>query len=327
MTTFKRAALVAGSVGVALVLSACGGGDSGGESTATGGGSGPVAGAVLIDGSSTVAPLSEIAAEAFMAENPDVRVTVGAAGTGGGFEKFCRGETDGNDASRPIEADEQAACEAAGIGYKSITVANDAVVLAVNPSNPVTCITVEQAKQLWDAGSTVKTWGEVSGLNEPADFAGEAVALYGPGTDSGTFDFFTAAINGEEGKIRKDYTSIGEDDNAAVTAVAGEKGAMAFIPYSFAQEAGETIKALEVDGGSGCVAPTLENVQAGTYTPLGRELYVYGSDKSLAKPEVLAFFEFYVNNASSIAEAGGFIGLTEAQTQEQLAKVAELAGK
>lgn len=322
MTTFKRAALAVGTVSAALVLAACGGGSDSGGST-----SGGFAGNILVDGSSTVAPLSEIAAEAFMAENPDVRVTVGTSGTGGGFEKFCRGETDGSDASRPIDDEEKALCEGAGIKFDSITVANDAIVLAVNPANPLTCLTIEQVKQMWDAGSTVATWGEVTGLNVPAEFAGEAAALYGPGTDSGTFDFFTEAVNGEGGKIRKDYTSIGEDDNAAVTAVAGETGAMAFVPYAFAQEAGESIKALEVDGGSGCVAPTVENVQAGTYSPLGRELFVYASDKALAKPEVVGFFEFYINNASLVADAAGFIGLTEAQTQEQLAKVAELAGK
>jgi phosphate transport system substrate-binding protein len=167
----------------------------------------------------------------------------------------------------------------------------------------------------------------ISDLDIPADFADTRLSLFGPGTDSGTFDFFTEAINGEEGSIRIDYTSIGEDDNAAVTAIRGDVGAMGYVPFSFYQEAGTEVKGLAIDSGNGCADPTAENVQQGTYTPLGRALFVYASDTALQKPETVAFFEFYINNADQIAQIGGYVGLTQDQVTEQLAKVAALAGK
>jgi phosphate transport system substrate-binding protein len=273
-----------------------------------------------------VGPLSEPAAELFMQQFPGVQVTVAVSGTGGGFEKFCNGETDGNNASRQIKDEEIANCEANGIAYDNITVANDALTLLVNQDNPLQCITIEQANQIWGDGSTVATWGEVDGLDLPADFASTPISLYGPGTDSGTFDFFTEVVNGEEGSIRIDYTSIGEDDNAAVTAVAGDVGAMGYVPFAFYQESLDLVKGLEIDGGNGCVAPTAENVQDGSYSPLGRALYVYASDTALQKPETVEFFNFYIDNSDVIAEVAGAIGLTDAQKEEQRAKVAALAG-
>ncbi|GAB3218278.1 phosphate ABC transporter substrate-binding protein PstS family protein [Mycolicibacterium hippocampi] len=295
-----------------------GGGEGGGES---------LSGNIRVDGSSTVAPLSETIAELFQQENNGVQVTVGTSGTGGGFEKFCNGETDLSDASRPIKDDEAANCEAAGISFDSITVANDALSVVVNPENPATCMTVDQVRQIWDLGSTVNTWGDVEGLDVPAEFAGTPMQPFGPGVDSGTFDYFTEAINGEEGKIRENYTDIGEDDNAAVTGVSGAVGGIGFIPYSFITEVGDAVKAVEIDNGSGCVAGTLENVQGGTYTPLGRELFVYAKDQSLNRPEVLAFMEFYVDNSDAAAEAASYIPLTDEQKEEARAKIAELEAK
>jgi phosphate transport system substrate-binding protein len=166
----------------------------------------------------------------------------------------------------------------------------------------------------------------VEGLDIPADFADTPIALYGPGTDSGTFDFFTDVVNGEEGSIRIDYTSIGEDDNAAVTAISGDVGAMGYVPFAFYQESLDLVKGLEIDGGNGCNAPTPENVLDGSYTPLGRELYVYASNTALAKPETVEFFNFYINNAAQIAEIAGAVGLSPEQTEAQLAKVAALSG-
>ncbi len=333
MTSTRTLAVVAGALGISLVLAACGGGETSSElseettaATTEETGSGELTGSINLDGSSTVGPLSEVAAELFMQQYPGVQVTVTVSGTGGGFEKFCNGETDGNNASREIKDEEVANCEANGIASDNITVANDALTILVNQENPLQCITIEQANQIWGDGSTVSTWGDVEGLDIPADFADTPIALYGPGTDSGTFDFFTNVVNGEEGSIRIDYTSIGEDDNAAVTAISGDVGAMGYVPFAFYQESLDLVKGLEIDGGNGCNAPTPENVLDGSYTPLGRELYVYASNTALAKPETVEFFNFYINNAAQIAEIAGAVGLSPEQTEAQLSKVAALSG-
>lgn len=302
-----------------LVATACATNVGSGESDA-------LSGTIRIDGSSTVGPLSEVAAELFMTENPGVRVTVAMSGTSGGFQKFCIGENDMNDASRPIKESEVELCGQNAIRYEAIQVANDALSLLVNKDNPVDCLTVDQARQIWDQDSKVMTWGDVAGLRIPADMAGRKLTLYGPGSDSGTFDFFTEAINGEEGRIRTDYTNIGEDDHAAVVGVQGDRYAMGYVPYSYFQEAGDTAKPLKVDGGNGCVDATLDNVQNGSYIPLGRPLFVYASDKALAKPEVLAFMKFYIDNAEEIANAAAFVPLTGAQMREQHTKVEQLTG-
>ncbi len=322
MRNWRSAAALTASA--SLLLVGCGGGD--GDSAAGGSEDGGLSGTILIDGSSTVAPLSETIAELFQQENSAVRVTVGTSGTGGGFQKFCNGETDMNDASRAIKESEIEACEASGIAYDSITVANDAISLIVNPANPVQCVTLEQAQQIWNAGSTVNTWGDITGLELPDEWKSNPINLFGPGTDSGTFDFFTEAVNGEEGVIRENYTDIGEDDNAAVTGISGDPNAMGFIPYSFTQEVGDQVKPLEVDSGTGCTAGTLETVQEGSYTPLGRELFVYASDKALQRPEVLEFMKFYIDNSDVAAEAATYIPLTDEQKADAHAKIDELAG-
>ncbi|MGC1207866.1 MAG: phosphate ABC transporter substrate-binding protein PstS family protein [Ornithinimicrobium sp.] len=313
---------------LALTLAACGGGDDSADNpneAAAGGGDseGGMSGTIGIDGSSTVGPLSEAAAELFMEENPDVRVSVGTSGTGGGFEKFCNGETDISDASRPISEEEIAACEEAGIEYDEIGVANDGLAVVVNPENDwATCLTVDELSAIWTRDSTVSNWSEVN-----PDFPDQELSLYGPGSDSGTFDYFTEAINGEEGVIRTDYNNIGEDDNAAVTGVAGNEGAMAFIPLSFVVEAGDQVKTLEVENEAGeCVAPSEETVQAGDYNPLGRQLFIYPSGEALQREEVVAFVEFYIENNDPIAEAATFIPLTAEQKEEAQATVDELSG-
>ncbi|MFB9731875.1 PstS family phosphate ABC transporter substrate-binding protein [Ornithinimicrobium kibberense] len=330
--TMARTSVVAAAA--VLVLAACGNGEdstdgstqaAGTEDGAAGGSAdGALSGDIAIDGSSTVTPLTEPAAELFMQENPDVRVAVGTSGTGGGFEKFCNGETDVSMASRPIKDEEVAACEEAGITYEELGVANDGLAVVVNPENDwATCLSVDELNAAWRDGSEATDW---SGINP--EFPAEALELYGPGTDSGTFDYFTEAVNGEEGNIRQDYNDIGEDDNAAITGVAGGTGAMAFIPLTFALEAGDSVKILEIENEAGeCVAPSTETVQAGDYTPLARELFIYPKGESVAnKPEVKAFAEFYVNNSEEIAEAAGFIPLTEEQKQAALDQIATLGG-
>jgi len=285
-----------------------------------------LSGNIIIDGSSTVGPAAEVAAELFMERNPGVRVSVNISGTGGGFSKFCNSETDGSNASRFIKAEEEEACAANGVNYDFVTVANDALSVVVNKDNPLQCISVDQLNTMWnsDATRTVMKWGDIPGL--PAEIADIDIALYGPGASSGTFDFFTEEVTGEAGNIRGDYINIGEDDLQAVNGVKGSLGGIGFIPYSYYQEYLDDVKALEVDGGNGCIAPTLENVQNLSYAPLGRGLFTYFSDVALQRPEVLAFAEFLVNESKLITETAGFVGLTPAQQTEQLAAIARLSG-
>jgi phosphate transport system substrate-binding protein len=323
VTSRKWLLAVAGCVVLALGLAACGGDDD--DSDSSGDTSSGLSGEIRIDGSSTVAPLTETAAELFQEENPDTEVTVGTSGTSGGFEKFCNGETDISDASRPIEPTEVKACEENGVAYEEVQVANDALSVIVNPNNPVTCMTVEQLNQIWDKGSSVDSWGDIEG-DLGADVGDEEITLFGAGSDSGTYDYFTEAINGEEGVIRTDYNSIGEDDNAAIQGVAGDEWAMAFVPYSFVTEAGETVKALEVDDGDGCVPPTEETVQDGTYVPLGRPLFIYPSEEALQEEVTVEFVRFYVDNQDQITTEATFIPMTEEQTAAAEKAVEALAG-
>ena len=316
MSTKRRSSvLLAPVLALVLAAAACGGSDDG---------DGELSGTIRIDGSSTVAPLSEAAAELFQNENPGVQVTVGTSGTGGGFEKFCNGETDISDASRPIADDEIEACQGNGVAFEQVTVANDALSVLVNPENPVNCVSVEQLNQIWAPGSSISSWSQIDALEPAFD---EPLDLYGPGTDSGTFDYFTDAINGEEGAQRTNYNNIGEDDNTGIVGVEGSLGGMFYVGFSYYVENQERVKALAVDGGDGCVEPSFESVQGGTYTPLGRGLFIYPSGSALERPEVLAFIQFYIDNQAEIAEAAGYISLTEAQEEEALAKVESLVGE
>jgi phosphate transport system substrate-binding protein len=306
--TSSRWLMVVACVAVlAFGVAACGSSDE--ESS---GGSGDLSGAIRIDGSSTVAPLTEAIAEEFQGANPGVKVTVGTSGTGGGFEKFCAGETDISDASREIEPEEVAACKQQGIGYEDVHVATDALTVMINNENPVSCLTVDQLAAIWGPDSKISNWDEIPGLEEEFD---QELALFGPGTDSGTFDYFTEEINGEEGETRKDYNNVGENDNATVTGVEGAPGGMGYAGFSYYTENEGKLKALEVDNGKGCVGPSVETAQDGSYAPLSRPLFIYPSDAALKKPEVKAFVNYYLENATGIAESVGFIPLTEEQLE------------
>ena len=304
----------------ALLLSACGGDNN--TANASGDGGGSLSGAVKIDGSSTVAPLSTAAAELFKEEAPGVNVTVGTSGTGGGFEKFCAGETDISDASRPIdEADEVPLCEEAGIEFAEIPVANDALTVVVSAENDwVDCLTTEQLKAIWEPGSKVSSWKDVD-----SSFPDEKLELFGPGTDSGTFDYFTDVINGEEGASREDY-SPSEDDNVIVQGVSGSSGGLGYFGYTYFEENSDTLKALEIDSGNGCVAPSAETAQDGTYTPLSRPLFIYPAKGSIDKPQVKAFLEFYLENDADIAEAAQYIPLNDEQKSEAQSAYDSLLG-
>ena len=301
---------------VSLIAAACGdsggtGGGGGGSST-TKDSAANLSGTIKADGSSTVAPLSEAAAEGFQGENSGVRVTVGTSGTGGGFEKFCAGETDISDASREIKPEEAAICEKKGIKYDEFQVANDGITVVVNKENDfVKCLTVAQLKKIWDKGSKVNNWNQVD-----SKFPDEKMELFGPGTDSGTFDFFTAEINGEEGQSRTDYNAS-EDDNVTVQGVSGSKGGQGYFGLSYYEQNQDKLGALEVDGGDGCVAPSKETVQNGTYKPLSRPLFIYVKADSIKRPEVKAFVEYYAENAEKLADQALFVPLTP----EQMAKL------
>ena len=292
-------------LGVVLTGVACGGNTASGKS-----GEG-LSGTIRVDGSSTVGPLTEAAAEAFQQQNPAVQVTVGISGTGGGFEKFCNGETDISDASRPIESDEANACAANDISYAEVQVANDGLALVVNPENTwARCLTVDQLNAIWEKGSTVDNWNQI----DPT-FPDVPLELFGPGTDSGTFDYFTGAINGEEGNSRTDYTGT-EDDNVTVQGVAGSKGGLGYFGLSYYEANTDKLKVLEVDGGKGCVTPDTSTVQAGEYTPLSRPLFIYPKDSSLARPEVDEFIRYYIDNAESVAQQAQFVPMTSEQTSK-----------
>ena len=313
--------VLAASGVLAVGVAACGDDDS--DSGGSGSTPDDLSGDIRVDGSSTVGPLTEAIAEEFNAENPDVKVTVGTSGTGGGFEKFCAGETDISDASRPIEEDETKACQAQGVNYQEIQVANDALTVVANPDNPVECLTTEQLKSVWEAKSTLKNWSDIQGLQPSFD---ADLALYSPGTDSGTFDFFTDKINGEEGSQRTaDVNDIGEDDNATVTGVSGAGGGMGYFGYSFFKENEGTVKALEIDGGNGCVAPAPATAQDGSYY-LSRPLFVYPSATALDNETVDAFLQFYLDNINAVAEQIGFIPMTAEQAQASQQKLDQLKG-
>ena len=293
-----------------LAVAACGGDDSGDSSGGTSGAS--LSGRIQADGSSTVGPFTTRAAEDFQRDNSGVQVTVGISGTGGGFERFCAGETDISDASRPIKDEERQACEAKGIEYVEFQVANDALTVVVNKENDwATCLTVDQLKAIWEPGSKVGNWSQVP----DADFPDQQMKLFGPGTDSGTFDYFTDEINGEEGASRTDYAPS-EDDNIIVQGVAGEKGGLGYFGFSYFEENQGTLNAVEIDGGDGCVAPSAAAAQDGSYKPLSRPLFVYVKKDSFAKPEVEAFVGFMLDNAAKIAEETQYVAMTQAQIDE-----------
>ncbi len=307
--TLRRTALPA-TLFIALGLTACGGGN---EEAAAGGDTG-ISGEVIVDGSSTVQPLTAAAGELFAEEAPGVDVSVGTSGTGGGFEVFCQGSTDISNASRPIKDEEAAVCEEAGIEFTELQVATDALTVVTSADNDfITCLTTEELATLWgpDAEGKVTTWDQVN-----PEFPAEEIELYGPGTDSGTFDYFTDEINGEEGVSRTDYNAS-EDDNVIVQGVSGSTAALGYFGYTYFEENADALKAIEVDSGDGCVAPSVETAQDGSYTPLARPLFIYVSNTAAAeKPQVKAFVEFYAQNDADIAEAAQFIPLNDDQRAE-----------
>jgi phosphate transport system substrate-binding protein len=297
---------------VVLALAAVGcGGDDGGSSGGT----------ITVDGSSTVGPFMTKAAEDFRGDNEGVEITVGVSGTGGGFERFCRGETDLSNASRPIDEDEEQICEENNIEYVEIPVANDALTVVVNKENDwATCLTVAELKKIWEPGSQVRNWSQVKD-----GFPDEPLELFGPGTDSGTFDYFTDVINGEEGASRSDY-SASEDDNVIIQGVAGEPGGLGYFGFSYFEENQDRLNAVEVDGGQGCVAPSADAAQSGEYTPLSRPLFTYVKTSALDRAEVRDFVTYVIDNEAEIAETSRFVPLNDEQLADARSKIEEATG-
>ena len=282
--------------------------------TSTGGNSAAytnVSGKISIDGSSTVAPLTGVAAEAFQKVSK-TQITVGISGTGGGFSRFCKGETDISNASRPIKSTEAAECVKNGIEYTAMTVANDALTVVIHKANTwAVCLTTAELKKIWNAGSTVTRWNQVR-----SSFPATKMVLYGAGTDSGTFDYFTEAINGKAQVSRKDYNPT-EDDNVTVNGVRRSQGATGYYGLSYYLENTDINKAVQIDSGKGCVTPSAANVINGTYTPLGRPLFVYVKHESAkSNPAIIPFMTYYKENLAALAKKAQFVALSTDQQKK-----------
>ncbi|BAZ44365.1 phosphate ABC transporter periplasmic phosphate-binding protein [Chondrocystis sp. NIES-4102] len=276
---------------------------------------------IKIDGSSTVYPITEAVAEEFQIQNQGAtQVTVGVSGTGGGFKKFCSEDeavrTDISNASRQIEEDEIAACEAAGVEYIEIPVAYDALTVVAHPDNPIESMTVEELNKIWgpESEGEITNWSQVNPQWPDAEFS-----LFGPGADSGTFDSFTKEINGEEGASRTDYTPS-EDDNVLVQGVSSDPNGLGYFGYSYYQENKDQLKAIAIDNGNGAVIPSEETVRDGSYQPLSRVVYIYVNAASADKPEVAGFVDFYLTNAEALVPEVGSVPLTAEEYQQGIAR-------
>ncbi len=309
----SRFIVLPAAAALAFGVAACGGDEESSSGSVEGG---DLSGTIAIDGSSTVFPFAQAAAEQFMGENPEVKITVGQSGTSGGFEKFCAGEIDISDASRPIDAKEEVPiCKKEGVEYRELEVARDGISIVTNPATEASCLTTDQLKQYWEKGSTVSN---LSDLGDDAD-TGEPLpdaelSGYGPGTDSGTFEFFTEEVNGEEGNSRTDYQAS-EDDNVLVQGVAGTKGALGYFGFSYFEENQSRLKALQVENPKTgqCVAPSIASAQSNAYKPLSRPLFIYAKGSSFKRREVQAFLAYIFANEKAIATRARFVPLTTAQ--------------
>lgn len=297
------------SVALSVLLGACG------SKTNTEGGSESLQGDIRIDGSSTVYPITEAVAEEFRVEHPDVKITVGVSGTGGGFSKFCRGEIDINDASRPIKEQEAASCKSGNIEFAELKVAYDGLVVVVNKENTwAKDITVEELKKIWepDAQEKITRWNQIR-----PEWPAEEFHLYGPGIASGTYDYFTEAIVGKSGSSRGDYTAS-EDDNVLVQGIAGDKHGLGFFGLAYYEENQDKLKLVAVNNGESAVLPSVETVKNGTYEPLSRPVFIYVTNSAAKRPEVERFVKFYLENASVLVPDVGYIPLSDEEYEREL---------
>lgn len=307
----KKSLQVAGTLVLSLSLAV---GCSSNNPDANGGTEdGGLSGTIKIDGSSTVYPVSQAVAEEFMKQNSGVNVTVSQSGTGGGFEKWAKKETDLSDASRPIKDEEKKAAEDAGLDPIELPVAYDGITVVVNKENDfIDELTMDQLKKIWEPKSKVKTWKDVH-----PKWPDEPIKLYGPGTSSGTFDYFTEEVVGEEGKSRTDYTQS-EDDNTLVQGVAGDKNALGYFGFAYYVENKDKLKAVKIDAGKGAVEPTDKTIQNGKYTPLSRPIFVYASKNQLDQEHLKKFLEFYMTEGKEFIPEVGYIQLDEDEYEKNL---------
>ncbi|HUQ87867.1 MAG TPA: PstS family phosphate ABC transporter substrate-binding protein [Vicinamibacterales bacterium] len=308
---------------VALTFTACGKSAQDARTGGTPATSGPSL--VSLDGSSTVFPISEAVAEEFQKAEKSIRVTVGISGTGGGFQKFCRKEIDISDASRPISATEVEACKTAGVEYIELPIAYDGIAIAVNPKAKwADKITVAELKTLWapDAQKKVMKWSQVR-----KGWPDREIHLFGAGVDSGTYDYFTEAINGKAKASRGDFTSS-EDDNVLVQGIANDELALGFVPFAYYEGNKDKLRLLAVDDGKdGGIVPTPETIENGTYKPLSRPVFIYVSKKAALRPEVQKFVEFYLKNADTLVREVNYVSLGAASYTSSLDKFAKESGK
>ncbi len=312
-----------GVLGLFVVLggAACGGGgDSSGNPGDDSSNGMDLTGTIEIDGSSTVAPISEAVAEEFLAEYPDVRVNVGVSGTGGGFKRFTVGETEISDASRPIKESEAEIAAENGIEYIELTVALDGLAVMVHPDNSfVDCLTIAELNEIWKPDSTVDSWDDVR-----SSFPSDDLNLYGPDTESGTFDYFTDVVNGDEGVSRSNYVAS-SDDNVLVRGISGDRNSLGYFGYAYYAENASQLKLVGIDGGNGCVAPSDATVADGSYAPLARPIFIYVDVAKLrAREELKAFVDFYLDNSPTLVPEVGYSALQN--YDEEKAKVAEAYG-
>jgi phosphate transport system substrate-binding protein len=276
-----------------------------------------LAGKVSIDGSSTVYPITEAIAEEFQQEYPKIRVNIGVSGTGGGFKKFIAGEIDINDASRPIKSSEVADAKKKSLEYIEIPIAYDGLTVVINKENTwATQLTPDQLKKIWDRDSKVKTWKDV----DPT-WPDRVIKLYGPGTDSGTFDYFTEAINGKSGQCRSDFQKS-EDDNVIVNGVSGDKDALGYFGYAYYKENAKQVTAVAIKNSKGqFILPNTDSIRDGSYAPLSRPVFLYVSKPSLERKEIKAFLNYYLSNVEAISNDVGFVAMPKDNYTKELAKL------
>ena len=311
LTTLRGAVSILSGVLIGVLLLACGGGGTGSQST-------KLSGSIVGDGSSTVFPITEAVAEEFRKVESKVDVVVGISGTGGGFKKFCNGETDFNDASRPITEDEKKVCADKSIQYTEFQIGFDGVAIVTNKKNDfVSCITTAELKEIWDAGSNVKKWSDVR-----SDWPDKSINLYGPGADNGTFDYFTEVINGKQKQQRADY-SASAYPNVLVQGIEGDQNALGYFGFAYYYENKDKLNLVAVDAGkgAGCVLPSHDTILGNTYSPLSRPLFVYVRNDALQQPEVAAFLRYYLTEGRLLVSEVGYVEAPDDVYQKDLAKI------
>ncbi|MFP3508385.1 PstS family phosphate ABC transporter substrate-binding protein [Peribacillus sp. SIMBA_075] len=318
MRRFKGMAMTVMMGGVIAVAAGCGSDDTK-TSSSEGKGSGKLQGEVITDGSSTVFPIMEAVAEEYMATQPDVKVSVGSSGTGGGFKKFIAGETDLSNASRPVKEEESTMLDEKGVKYTELKLAFDGISIVANKDNDfIDSLTVEELQKLWVDNGKVKKWSDIR-----PEWPNEEIKFYSPGTDSGTYDYFNEVILNEKPMVEN--ATLSEDDNVLVQGVEGDKNAIGFFGYAYYAENKDKLKIVSIDNGKGAVEPTHETIKSGEYAPLSRPLYTYVANKSVAEKEQVAdYTQFVIENAGDLAEEVGYISLPEEEYKKDLDKLKEL---